>query len=246
MIKIAAIEAGVYQRIVFLTGAGVSVASGLNAYRGPGGLWEQADIARIADADNLPGTLPDLWRLYSARRKNALAAQPNAAHTAIAKFQQRHAAEGRVTLITQNVDNLHQRAGSADVLELHGSAFRSRCFNKMCRQEPFLDISLPDGIPPCPTCGGPLRPDVVLFGESLSERILGHAVLAVQNSDLFITIGTSGVVWPAAAFAEIAANAGARTININVEPSHNPAFQEEYLGPAERILPALLALSQTI
>ena len=240
MKNISAITSDAFNNALILTGAGISVASGLNAYRGPGGLWEQADIARIADAQNLPGTLPDLWRLYAARRERALAAQPNAAHIAIARFQQRYAAENRVTLVTQNVDGLHQRAGSPDVLEMHGSAFRSRCLRRDCAQEPFRDETIPDGIPACPTCGGPLRPDVVLFSENLSSRILRVIEQSLSECDLFLSIGTSGVVWPAASLVHAAAHLGARTISVNIESSGNPSFQEEYIGPAAEILPRLL------
>ena len=126
-----------YRRIVILTGAGVSVGSGLPTYRGPGGLWEREDIAWIVDARFLPGSLPDLWRLYSQRRAHALGAAPNPAHTAIAALQR--ARPDAVTLLTQNVDGLHQRAGSLAVTELHGSAFRTRCTNPDCALPPFPD-----------------------------------------------------------------------------------------------------------
>lgn len=240
MIKSEPLNHANYRNIVFLTGAGISVASGLQTYRGPGGLWEQADIARIADAANLPESLPDLWRLYSGRRAVALAASPNAAHNAIAELQKRYAGtDTTVTPATQNVDGLHRRAGSENLLELHGSAFRSRCLDPNCPQEPFPDEASYDSVPPCPTCGGPLRPDVVLFSENLSQAVLWGAVTAAEKCDLFIAVGTSGVVWPAAAFVQFAAAAGARTINVNVEMSGNPHFDEEYLGPAEVILPQL-------
>ncbi|GAB4462682.1 MAG: NAD-dependent protein deacetylase [Armatimonadaceae bacterium] len=229
-----------YKHIVFLTGAGISVASGLSTYRGPGGLWTKLDVARIANGDNLPGTLPDLWNLYRERRRQALAAQPNAAHVAIANLQRDTLPGRKVTLITQNVDGLHRRAGSDDVLEMHGSAFGSRCFER-CGIEPFADESLHEGfrVPVCPNCGGRLRPDVVLFSESIPEAVLYRAVEALQECDLFIAVGTSGVVYPAAQFVEFAVRKGARTINVNVEASGNPSFAEEYPGPAEEILPRL-------
>ncbi len=134
--------------IVILTGAGVSVGSGLPTYRGPGGLWESADIARIVEARFLPGSLPDLWRLYSERRRVALAAEPNPAHHAVARLQ--NARPGAVTLLTQNVDGLHQRADSPQVTELHGSAFRTRCTNPACGLPPFDDTRSYDAVPlPC-------------------------------------------------------------------------------------------------
>lgn len=233
-----------YKHIVILTGAGVSVASGLSTYRGPGGLWEKAEIARIADAANLPGTLPELWRLYSQRRQQALDAQPNPAHHAIADLQRRAVAGGqRVTLITQNVDGLHQRAGSPEVIELHGSAFRSRCTNPACALPTFTDARLhPYDVPVCPRCGSPLRPAVVLFGEPLSKAALLRINEAIFDCELFLAAGTSGVVSPASHLVNRAARSGARTILVNREPMSvpNPAFQEEYLGRAEEILPVLL------
>jgi NAD-dependent deacetylase len=234
-----------YQNIFLLTGAGISVASGLSTYRGPGGLWTKNDVARIADARNLPDSLPDLWRLYRTRREQALNAEPNAAHLAIAAFQARSqtaAPAFTATLVTQNVDGLHQRAGSQDVLEMHGSAFRSRCWRKNCLSRPFDDSAIYDETPTCAVCGAFLRPDVVLFGETIPTDVLQQILVGLSSCDLFIAVGTSGVVAPAAEFVRGAAYVGARTINVNVEPSGNPAFNEEYIGPAEVVLPALLPL----
>jgi len=227
--------------IVLLTGAGVSVGSGLPTYRGPGGLWEREDIAWIVDARFLPGSLPDLWRLYSQRRAHALGAAPNAAHTAIAALQR--ARPEAVTLLTQNVDGLHQRAGSPAVIELHGSAFRTRCTNSACGLPPFPDDRLYETVPLCPCCGSPLRPDVVLFGETLPEAALRRAQTALNECDLFLAAGTSGTVWPAAAFVRLAAQAGARTVRVNLDAAAvTEEFDEVHLGKAEDILPALLSL----
>jgi NAD-dependent deacetylase len=236
-----------YTNIFILTGAGVSVASGLPTYRGPGGLWEQADIARIADANNLPGTLPDLWHLYAMRRRYALAAEPNAAHRAIAEVQKRWSVDGtrRITLATQNVDGLHARAGSPEVVELHGSAFTTRCSSARCTAPSFHDENIYDEVPLCAECGAPLRPGVVLFSEQLPVEALYQVKRALRDVDLFIAVGTSGVVWPAAQFVGAAAYVGARTINVNVEPMepYNPAFHEEYVGPAEEILPKMFGVN---
>jgi len=229
-----------YLHIVLLTGAGVSVGSGLPTYRGPGGLWEREDIAWIVDARFLPGSLPDLWRLYSQRRAHALRAAPNAAHTAIAAVQR--ARPEAVTLLTQNVDSLHQRAGSPAVIELHGSAFRTRCTNPACGLPPFPDDRLYETVPLCPRCHSPLRPDVVLFGETLSETVLRRAQTALAECDLFLAVGTSGTVWPAAAFVRLAAQAGARTVLVNLDAATgSEEFDEVYLGKAEGVLPGLLA-----
>ena len=227
-----------YKRVAILTGAGVSVASGLPTYRGPGGLWESEKIAAIVHADSIPDRLPELWALYSERRRAALAAGPNPAHVAIAGVQKRF--WDAVTLITQNVDGLHQRAGSEGVLELHGSGFRTRCTR--CALPPFPDERLYRAPPPCPACSAPLRPDVVLFGETLDERIIIQAERAARACDLFLAVGTSGVVFPAAYLLPSARAAGARCIAVNVEPSGPPEslLHEEILGRAEETLPILL------
>ena len=233
-----------YHHIVVLTGAGVSVASGMSTYRGPGGLWERADIARIADADNLPGTLPDLWRLYRGRRQSALAAQPNEGHLAMARFEEKWDGQKTLTVLTQNVDGLHQKAGSQNVVELHGSAFRSRCMNRACSSVPFADTSLPDTPPVCSVCGDFLRPDVVLFGETLSEDVLNRSQAALQSCDLFLSVGTSGVVWPAAQFVQVAAAHGATTLYVNVAPLETASapFAGSVIGPSEKVLPFLLGV----
>ena len=230
-----------YKHIVILSGAGVSVASGLPTYRGPGGLWEREDIARIVEARFLPGSLPDLWRLYSQRRGHALAATPNAAHEAIAALQR--ARPGGVTLLTQNVDGLHQRAGSADATELHGSAFRTRCTNPDCDLPPFSDDRLYETVPACPRCSSPLRPGVVLFGETLPEAALIRAQAALDGCDLFLAVGTSGTVWPAAAFVRLASQSGARTVLVNLDAgTGSEEFDEVHLGRAEEVLPILFSL----
>ena len=228
-----------FHRIVVLTGAGVSAGSGLPTYRGPGGLWEAEGIARLVDARNLPGSLPGLWRLYSKRRRVALAAKPNPAHAAIAALQ--NARPGAVTLFTQNVDGLHAKAGSVQAAELHGSAFRTRCTNPRCGLPPFHDTRSYEAVPRCPHCSSPLRPDVVLFGEALSEPILRQAQAALAACDLFLAAGTSGLVWPAAAFVQIASQAGAYTVLVNLEPGEGAGeFDEVILGRAEEVLPGLL------
>lgn len=228
-----------YNHIVLLTGAGVSVASGLPTYRGPGGLWEQDDLAALVDARNLPGSLPGLWHLYSERRRHALAAGPNPAHAAIADFQ--NARPNAVTLFTQNVDGLHARAGSPETIELHGSAFRTRCTNPHCDLPPFADTRSYDAVPLCPNCGAGLRPDVVLFGGNLPEAALRRANSALAACDLFCAVGTSGTVWPAAAFVGLAAQAGAKTVLVNLDAGEGAGeFDAVVLGRAEEVLPRLL------
>ena len=231
--------ADIANHIVILTGAGVSVGSGLPTYRGPGGLWETAEVARIVEARYLPGSLPDLWKLYSERRRVALAAEPNPAHLAIASLQ--NARPHAVTLLTQNVDGLHQRAGSPSVAELHGSAFRTRCTNLSCDLPPLPDTQSYDAVPYCPRCGLALRPDVVLFGETLPETALRQSQAALDTCELFYAVGTSGVVWPAAAFVQIASQAGAYTVLVNLEAGEgSDMFDKVVLGRAEEVLPGLL------
>lgn len=229
-----------FHRVVILTGAGVSVASGLPTYRGPGGLWENEELAKIVHAESIPTRLPELWKLYSERRATALSVGPNAAHRAIADAQTRW--PGQVFVITQNVDNLHQRAGSENVIELHGSGFRTRCTK--CSLAPFFDeASYEGGTPLCPACGAPLRPDVVLFGEILPEQAIEQATAALRGCDLFLVVGTSSVVIPAAYLLLDARAAGAHCVSVNIEPSRheNPYLHDEFVGKAEELLPVLLA-----
>lgn len=228
-----------YHRVVVLTGAGVSVASGLPTYRGPGGLWENDELAKIVHARSIPTRLPELWKLYSERRATALSVGPNAAHLAIAEAQRRW--PGQVDVITQNVDNLHQRAGSEHVIELHGSGLRTRC--TQCNLPPFYDEQSYNTLPLCPACGAPLRPDVVLFGETLPDKATEQASVAVWGCDLFLVVGTSSVVIPAAYLLLDAHAAGARCVSVNIEATRheNPYLHDEFVGKAEELLPVLLA-----
>lgn len=229
-----------YQNIVILTGAGVSAASGLPTFRGDNGLWNDLEFLQAADGSNLPGSLPLVWKVFGGLRALAGEIKPNAAHYALAGMQKRHTAKN-VTIITQNVDGLHQAAGSENVIELHGSVLRSRCTNENCTSQPFEDLTPRTAAPPCPQCSAPLRPDIVLFNEALPARESHLAKAALRDCDLFIAVGTSGVVAPAAHFVRAAAYVGARTILVNLEPMapRHPDFKEEILGRAEEVLPAL-------
>lgn len=231
-----------YSHIVILTGAGVSAASGLPTFRGPDGLL-QDDVQWVSDANNLPASLPGLWQLYGGLRQSVLQAQPNAAHRAIAALQQQWGATRSILAVTQNVDELHQRAGSLDTVELHGSILRSRCTNPQCPTAPFDDTTLPtNDVPLCSHCSSALRPDIVLFNEALPFEAHWKVKRALRDCDLFIAVGTSGTVSPASEFVRGAEYAGARTILINLTPMMppNPYFKEEYLGKAEELLPVLL------
>ena len=229
-----------YSKIVLLTGAGVSVASGLPTFRGEGGIYN-GDVEWVSDGNNLPDSLPEVWRFYGGRRAQFSEAGPNAGHVAIAELQRRRGAAA-VTVITQNVDGLHQRAGTVDVIELHGSLSKTRCTRVDCKAPPFDDWTVYDSPPPCPSCGAPLRPAITLFNEMLSAEADHRSKRALRDVDLFIAVGTSGTVWPAANFVRSAEYVGARTVYVSMDRMMPPnrSFRENYLGPAEELLPVLL------
>jgi len=230
-----------------LTGAGVSVASGLPTYRGKGGLWEKVESAKLADAAAIFERPHEVWAFFSKARLHVHKAAPNAGHQALASIERLVREAGHdFLLITQNVDGLHQRAGSGEVVELHGSITKARCSDPGCDLPPFDLQGKHKGkrAPPCPHCTAPLRPDVVLFGEMLPTDAIQRAKHALDTCDLFLAVGTSGTVYPAASFVRSAEYAGARTLYLNLEamdPS-DPAFDEVLLGPAEVLLPRLLGL----
>lgn len=181
------------RKVVVFTGAGVSADSGIPTFRGPGGLWRDyrpEDLATPAAFRRDPVLV---WEWYEWRRGLIRAAQPNAAHEAIARLSS-------ASVVTQNVDGLHARAGANNVIELHGNIFRVRCTKEQrieLREEPFADL------PPHCECGALLRPDVVWFGEKLPDDEVAQAVGAIRSSDLLLVIGTSGVVYPAAGFVNL-------------------------------------------
>lgn len=229
-----------YRHVVILTGAGISTASGLPTYRGEGGLWTRGDTAKSSDAATLAEDPERVIRFFNAWRPMIRAAEPNAAHRALAQAELDRPEGTSFTIITQNVDQLHQRAGSREVIELHGSIFRSRC--TYCDAPPIADERADDVLPRCEICGALLRPDVTLFGEPIPARPEHDSKRVLRDCDLFVAIGTSGVVWPAAGFVRSANYAGARTAYLNVEPLDSSAgFGEAYIGRAEELLPALFA-----
>jgi NAD-dependent deacetylase len=235
----------VYRKIVALTGAGISVASGLRPYRGPGGLWtENPELAHVATAAAAAADPTALWRLFAGFRVQVRAAQPNPAHLALAEFERRLPVDAKITVITQNIDGLHQRAGSRETIELHGTLQRTRCSNPSCVLEPFVDETSSADPPPCSHCGAPLRPDVVAFDEALPAKAEWDSKRALRDCDLFLAIGTSGTVSPAANFVRSAEYVGARTIFVNLEPlaSGDSAFHEQVIGRAEDVLPRLLGV----
>lgn len=234
-----------YNRVVVLTGAGISVASGLRPFRGPGGLWTEEGNAVFATPKAFEDRPAGAWKLFGELRAQALAAEPNAAHLALADAERRLAARGaELLLVTQNVDRLHARAGSKNVVELHGMVFRTRCSRSGCDLAAFDDEDPhADAVPTCPRCGSVLRPDVVLFEEMIPVDAERRVKTALRDVDLFIAIGTSGTVSPASNFVRSADLVRARTVLVNLEPlvPRNRLYDDEYLGRAEEILPQLLA-----
>ncbi len=231
-----------YHNIVVLTGAGVSVASGLPPYRGPGGLWNNLNPDDHDDLAVLESNPSAVWELSGIDRETLHKVKPNATHIALAEFESRLFSSQEFTLITQNIDGLHQQAGSKNVIEIHGNLHRTKCSNTDCSLEPYIDhLSYKETVPKCPLCGSILRPDIVFFGEYLPVKEEWLSKRALRYCDLFIAIGTSGTVSPASQFVRSADYSGARTILINLEPMKpkNPYFKEEYLGLAEELIPIL-------
>lgn len=234
-----------YRRVVILTGAGVSAPSGLPTFRGPQGLYEDDAIEALHHIDALPASAGPLWDLWGPVRTALRHITPNAAHVAIARFQQLiQSAGGTCLVVTQNVDGLHQRAGSSDVAEIHGTLLASRCTRPACIQQPWPDTSAPVRVPVCSLCGAPAIPDVVLFGERPKLDAERAAKQALRECDLFIAAGTSGVVAPAAGYVRYAFDVGARTVlaNLTKADNPNPYFDETFIGPAEDLLPSLLGV----
>jgi NAD-dependent deacetylase len=226
------------QRVAVMTGAGVSAESGLATFRGAGGLWEGHRIDEVATPSAFRRNPALVWRFYNARRASLRAAQPNAGHHALVRLEERLG--GGITLLTQNVDGLHQAAGSKRVLELHGSLRRVRCSG--CGAVGDRAAEPLDELPQCAACGQLLRPDVVWFEEPLPEDVWEDAEQAASRCECFVVVGTSAVVYPAAGLILRARKQGAGVIEINLERTAASAQADVSLfGPAGEVLPALLA-----
>ncbi len=200
-------------KIAVLTGAGISAESGIPTFRGQDGLWKNFRAEELATPEAFNKNPSLVWEWYDWRRQLVAKAQPNEAHLFLAKMEKR--LEG-LWIITQNVDGLHQRAGSKRVIELHGSLWKLRCVS--CKRE-VIDHSVPlKSLPPrCQSCGGLMRPGVVWFGESLPESAIREAVRISEDTDVFLVVGTSAVVYPAAELPLIAKRRGAKVIEVNPE-----------------------------
>ena len=222
------------QRIVALTGAGISAESGLATFRdAQTGLWSKFKPEELATADAFRRNPKLVWDWYAWRRALALKAEPNAGHLAVADMEKR---VSEFLLVTQNVDGLHARAGSRRIVELHGNLHRFRCFENDC---PYENFDVEQGR--CRSCGSNLRPDVVWFGEMLALEALEAAIDAAAKCDVFFSIGTSSVVYPAADLWRRAKECGAVVIEINKDPTPlTPLADYSFLGKAGEVLPALV------
>lgn len=219
--------------IVILTGAGISAESGLATFRGPGGLWEGHRVEDVCTPEALARDPALVHRFYDDRRAALAQVEPNAAHAALARLDADW--PGDVLIVTQNVDDLHERAGARRLLHMHGELLSSLC--AVCGDRRAWAGDLPP-VSHCPACGdAALRPDIVFFGEMPYQMDRIEAALA--RADLFVSIGTSGAVYPAAGFVQTARHYGAQTLELNLEPSAGSVFfHETRLGAASSLVPA--------
>jgi NAD-dependent deacetylase len=220
------------RNIVILTGAGVSAESGVATFRGPGGLWEGQRVEDVCTPEALAHDPVLVHRFYDERRAKLASVEPNAAHHALARLDAKW--PGELLLVTQNVDDLHERAGSQRLLHMHGELNSALC--ALCG----VQTEWRDSLPPqtrCPSCDAPaLRPDIVFFGEMPYHMDVIEAALA--RADIFVSIGTSGAVYPAAGFVRTARYHGAQTLELNLDRSEGSGwFDESRLGPAGTLVP---------
>ncbi|RYI87975.1 MAG: NAD-dependent deacylase [Acetobacteraceae bacterium] len=222
-----------FDRIVFFTGAGMSAESGVPTYRGKGGIWKEYDYEEYACEQAFRRSPEKVWDFHNYRRQIVAACAPNAGHELIARCQR---VKPGATVVTQNIDGLHQAAGSERVHELHGSLWRLRCdcgARATRRDAPLVD-------PRCPDCGRFWRPDIVWFGDMLTPSVVRDAVEAIRGCQLLVSVGTSAVVYPAAALPRQAREAGARLVEINPEPTPLSDLYDVHLrGPASAMLAAM-------
>lgn len=224
------------KRIVVLTGAGISSESGIPTFRGEGGLWRTYRAEDLATPQAFRKDPKLVWEWYDWRRGICKNAEPNAGHLALARLE---ASGCEFTLITQNVDGLHARAGSRNVVELHGSIWRGFCVD--CGKQIPLDVTPLEGIPPVCGCGGLIRPAVLWFGEMYDRGLLERAYGAMNSAGLVLVVGTSGAVTVPVDLARTAGQLGARIVEFNVEESGVTGFADEWIrGPSGSTLPAFV------
>lgn len=224
------------RRCVAFTGAGISAESGVPTFRGRGGLWERYRPEDLATPQAFERDPELVWRWYRWRQELIHRAFPNPAHYVIVELEKMGVVKA---VITQNVDGLHQRAGSTEVVELHGSIWRARC--RKCGAIYRLEKTVEEVPPRCVKCGGLLRPDVVWFGEPLPQEAWREATELAATSDVMLVVGTSGVVYPAAHIPHIAKRAGALVVEVNIEPSSITPIADFFIrGKAGEVLPRIL------
>lgn len=228
------------ERIFVLTGAGISAESGLGTFRDRDGLWSRFDPMKLATPEAFARDPALVHEFYNLRRRGVIAASPNPAHATLAWLEQAlRARGGEVTLCTQNVDDLHERAGSRAVMHMHGEILKSRCLACEAVRDCRADLSIETVCPDCGTAGG-MRPDIVWFGEM--PKHLDAIESALCAADLFVAAGTSGAVYPAAGYVAQAKAFGIRTCELNLERSDNAGlFDEALYGPASTVVPAFVA-----
>lgn len=222
--------------IIILTGAGLSAESGIPTFRGADGLWQGRRVEEVATAEAVACDPWGVNAFFNKRRRDLAGIEPNAAHRALAEAETYWGE--RLLVVTQNIDPLHEKAGSRNLIHMHGELLRIRC--DACGESAPFHADATETTP-CPLCGkaGALRPDVVLFGEMPFQ--MDRVIDALSTCRVFIAIGTSGVVYPAAGFVDLAHRAGARTIELNLAATErSPAFQEKISGPASVTVPVLI------
>jgi NAD-dependent deacetylase len=229
------------ESVCVLTGAGISAESGVETFRGSNGLWSKLKPEELASFDAFMRNPELVWEWYNYRKKIIHDVKPNPAHFALACMKE---LVRDFTLVTQNIDNLHIRAGSTNVLELHGNMERSYCIG--CGKfATIVEVSLEQKVPHCPSCNGLIRPDIVWFGEMLPEGVFEAATESANRCELFLTVGTSAVVYPAASLPLTARKNGAYVVEINMERTEiSHSVHETLLGKAGEILPQLVMLQK--
>jgi NAD-dependent deacetylase len=228
--------------VTVLTGAGISAESGIPTFRGKDGLWENKKVEEVASAQALENDPELFWKFYDWRKKLINEVKPNLGHYSLVDFERIYE---DFTLITQNVDNLHQEAGNKNVIELHGNIFRTKCAK--CGKNHDGAITPTQDLPKCAECGSVLRPDVILFGENLDESLLRKAHEAAAGCEIFFSIGTSSLVEPAASIPLLAKANGSYVVEINSEETALTSHVDESLrGSTEKVLPALVIIIEKL
>lgn len=229
------------ESVCVLTGAGISAESGVATFRGVDGLWSKLKPEELANFNAFMRNPELVWEWYDYRRKIIHNIKPNAAHEALARLEE---LVKEFTLVTQNIDNLHRRAGSKRILELHGNIERSYCV-ECGKFTENIEVTKDKKVPRCISCNGLIRPDVVWFGEMLPEGVFEAAIEAARRCELFLTVGTSAVVYPAAGLPITAKNQGAYIVEVNTERTEiSHIVNETLIGKAGEVLPCLISIME--